>query len=159
MGANVIAIDVFDDKLVFAQECGAVATINSRAVADTVDAVREITKGGAHVSIDALGSPTTCFNSIKNLRRRGRHVQVGLMLGDHSTPQIPMAQVIGHELEIYGSHGMQAWRYDAMMAMIETGKIAPQKLVGRKISLADAIPALTAMDGSRDIGISVIDRF
>lgn len=159
VGANVIAIDVFDDKLAFARECGAVATINSRTVADTVEAVREITKGGAHVSIDALGSPTTCFNSIKNLRRRGRHVQVGLMLGDHSTPQIPMAQVIGHELEIYGSHGMQAWRYDAMMAMIETGKIAPQKLIGRKISLADAIPALTAMDGSRDIGISVIDRF
>lgn len=159
MGANVIAIDVFDDKLAFARECGAVATINSRAVADTVDAVREMTKGGAHVSIDALGSPTTCFNSIKNLRRRGRHVQVGLMLGDHATPQIPMAQVIGHELEIYGSHGMQAWRYEAMMAMIETGKIAPQKLIGRKIALAEAIPALTAMDGSRDIGISVIDRF
>lgn len=159
MGANVIAIDVFDDKLAFARDCGAVATINSRAVADTVEAVREITKGGAHVSIDALGSPTTCFNSIKNLRRRGRHVQVGLMLGDHATPQIPMAQVIGHELEIYGSHGMQAWRYDAMMAMIETGKIAPQKLIGRKIALAEAIPALTAMDGSRDIGISVIDRF
>ncbi len=39
------------------------------------------------------------------------------------TPQIPMAQVIGHELEIYGSHGMQAWRYDAMLAMLQTGKI------------------------------------
>ncbi len=40
------------------------------------------------------------------------------MLGEHATPQIPMAQVIGHELEIYGSHGMQAWRYDAMLSML-----------------------------------------
>jgi alcohol dehydrogenase len=65
---------------------GAVATVNAREVANVVEAVREITKGGAHVSIDALGHPTTCFNSIANLRRRGRHVQVGLMLGDHSRP-------------------------------------------------------------------------
>ncbi|MDP9838869.1 alcohol dehydrogenase [Neorhizobium huautlense] len=159
LGANVVAIDIFDDKLAFAKECGAVATVNSLEVADTVEAIREITGGGAHVSIDALGNPTTCFNSIKNLRRRGRHVQVGLMLGEHSTPSIPMAQVIGHELEIYGSHGMQAWRYDAMMAMISAGKIQPQKLIGKRVTLAEAVPALMAMDGSRDIGINVIDRF
>ena len=159
MGANVVAVDIFDDKLDFARECGAVATVNSSRVADTVEAVREITRGGAHVSIDALGHPATCFNSIRNLRRRGRHVQVGLMLGEHAAPKIPMAQVIGHELEIYGSHGMQAWRYDAMMAMIEAGKIKPQKLIGQKVTLEEAVPALTAMDSSRDIGISVIDRF
>jgi len=159
LGANVVAVDIFDDKLAFARECGAVATVNSLAVADTVEAIREITKGGAHVSIDALGNPTTSFNSISNLRRRGRHVQVGLMLGEHATAKIPMAQVIAHELEIYGSHGMQAWRYDAMMAMIETGKISPQKLIGNRVSLAEAVPILMAMDQSRDIGISVIDRF
>lgn len=159
LGANVVAVDIFDDKLAFAKECGAVATVNSLAVADTVEAIREITKGGAHVSIDALGNPTTSFNSIRNLRRRGRHVQVGLMLGEHATAKIPMAQVIAHELEIYGSHGMQAWRYDAMMAMIETGKISPQKLIGNRVTLAEAVPILMAMDQSRDIGISVIDRF
>lgn len=158
LGANVVAVDIFDDKLAFARECGAVATVNSSMVLDTVEAIREITKGGTHVSIDALGHPMTCFNSIKNLRRRGRHVQVGLMLGEQATPKIPMAQVIGHELEIYGSHGMQAWRYDAMLAMIESGKIKPQKLAGKKITLSEAIPALVAMDGSRDIGISVINR-
>ena len=89
--------------------------------------MREITNGGAHVSIDALGHPTTCFNSITNLRRRGRHVQVGLMLGDHATPQIPMAQVIGLELEIHGSHGMQACRYDAMLAMLVGRQDRPAK--------------------------------
>ncbi|TPW33461.1 zinc-dependent alcohol dehydrogenase family protein [Martelella alba] len=159
LGANVVAVDISDEKLAFAKECGAVAGVNSLKVADTVEAIRDITRGGAHVSIDALGSPATCFNSIQNLRRRGRHVQVGLMLGAQSTPKIPMAQVIGHELEIYGSHGMQAWRYDAMLDMIATGKVQPQKLIGRHISLDEAVPLLTAMDKSQDIGISVIDRF
>ena len=129
LGANPVAIDISEEKLAFARELGAVATINARAVADVAEAVREVTGGGAHASIDALGSPVTCFNSIKNLRRRGRHVQVGLMLGDHATPEIPMAQVIGHELEIYGSHGMQAWRYDAMLKMLETGKLQPERLL------------------------------
>lgn len=159
LGAQPIAIDISDEKLDFARKMGAVAAINARLVDDVAEAVREITGGGAHVSIDALGSPVTCFNSIKNLRRRGRHVQVGLMLGEHATPQIPMAQVIGHELEIYGSHGMQAWRYDAMLSMMETGVLKPEKLIGRHITLEDAVPALMAMDGATETGISVITQF
>ncbi|MGF6253329.1 zinc-dependent alcohol dehydrogenase family protein [Ensifer sp. LBL] len=159
LGAQPIAIDIAEDKLAFASKLGAVAVINGREVEDVAAAVKDITGGGAHVSIDALGNPVTCFNSIKNLRRRGRHVQVGLMLGDQATPQIPMAQVIGHELEIYGSHGMQAWRYDAMLAMIADGRLKPQQLIGREISLEEAIPALVAMDRATDLGISVITRF
>ncbi|MBQ0823750.1 zinc-dependent alcohol dehydrogenase family protein [Microvirga sp. HBU67558] len=159
MGADVIAIDLTDEKLAFARTMGAVATVNARDGKDVVGAVKEITKGGAHVSIDALGHPATCFNSIANLRRRGRHVQVGLMVGEHARAQVPMAQVIAHELEIYGSHGMQAFRYQDMMAMIRTGKLTPQQLVGRHIGLDEAPAALMAMDRFEGLGISVITRF
>ena len=124
-----------------------------------VEAVREITGGGAHVSIDALGHPVTCFNSISNLRRRGRHVQVGLMLDEHARPQIPMDKVIAHELRIMGSHGMQAFRYGAMMEMIAAGKLAPQKLVGKKISLEEAPSALMRMDRFEGVGVSVVTSF
>ncbi|MFB9948012.1 zinc-dependent alcohol dehydrogenase family protein [Rhizobium puerariae] len=159
LGANAIGIDLAEDKLALARQCGAVATIDASSVPDVVEAVREITMGGAHVSIDALGHPVTCFNSIKNLRRRGRHVQVGLMLGEHATPAIPMAQVIGHELEIYGSHGMQAWRYDAMLAMLKSGRMKPQQLISKRIGLEDAVSALMTMDRAETPGISVITTF
>ncbi|MGO4387321.1 zinc-dependent alcohol dehydrogenase family protein [Microvirga sp. 2YAF29] len=159
MGANVVAIDLTQEKLDFARQMGAVATINAGEVANVVEAVREITKGGANVSIDALGNPVTCFNSIANLRRRGRHVQVGLMLGDHARPAIPMDRVIAWELEILGSHGMQAFRYQAMMDMIETGKLSPHKLVGKRISLEEAPAALMNMDSFEGLGISVITQF
>lgn len=159
LGANVVAVDINENKLELARSMGARLTVNSTEVGDVVAAVRELTRGGAHVSIDALGHPATCFNSIANLRRRGRHVQVGLMLADHAAPSIPMAQVIGHELEIYGSHGMQAWRYDAMMEMILAGKLSPEKLIGGTISLSQAVPALVGMDGFADGGIQIIDRF
>ena len=158
-GAHVVAIDIADDKLDFARSLGAVATVNSRNVANVVEAVAEITSGGAHLSLDALGHPDTCFNSIANLRKRGRHVQVGLMLADHATPKVPMANVIANELEILGSHGMQAFRYQPMLAMIEAGRLKPDLLVGRRIALIEAPEALTSMDSFKGVGVTVVDRF
>jgi len=159
IGANVIAVDISEDKLDMARALGAVATINATRVDNVVQAVQEITKGGAHVSLDALGHPTTCFNSIGNLRKRGKHIQVGLMLGDHSTPAIPMSKVIANELEILGSHGMQAHRYDAMFAMMASGKLQPEKLIGRTINLAQSIDALMNMDKFEIAGVTVVTEF
>jgi alcohol dehydrogenase len=159
VGANVVGIDITEDKLALARELGATATVNSTHVADVPEAVMEITQGGAHVSIDALGHPATCFNSVANLRRRGKHVQVGLMLADHATPQVPMARIIGWELEILGSHGMQAHRYGAMLDMVQSGKLDPARLVGEQISLADAPQALMAMNTFQALGATVITRF
>lgn len=159
VGANVVAVDISAEKLQLARELGAVATVNATEVADVAEAVIEVTRGGAHVSLDALGHPTTCFNSISNLRKRGKHVQVGLMLADHSTPAIPMSKVIAHELEILGSHGMQAHRYGAMLDMIQTGKLSPEKLVGQRISLERSIEALTSMDEFQGVGVTVVTEF
>ena len=159
IGANVVAIDIDDEKLALASEFGAVMTINGANEKDVSGAVIDLTKGGAHVSLDALGHPTTCFNSIQNLRPRGKHVQVGLMLGDHTAPKVPMAKVIAKELEILGSHGMQSHRYGAMLDMISTGKLDPARLVGAKISLDDAPEALMDMNKFQAVGATVITKF
>lgn len=158
-GANVVAIDIAEDKLEFARSLGANAVINSKNVPNVVDSVMEITKGGAHVSIDALGNPTTCFNSIANLRKRGKHIQVGLMLGGHNHPVIPMDKVIARELEIYGSHGIQAYKYPLLFEMIQSGKVNPSKLIGRTISLEEGAVALTEMDSFSGTGVKVINCF
>lgn len=159
LGANVVAVDIAEDKLALAKSLGAAVTINARSVAGVPEAVMEVTGGGAHVSLDALGHPETCCNSILSLRRRGKHVQVGLMLGDHSTPAVPMSRIIAHELEILGSHGMQAHRYDVMMAMILSGKLKPELLVGQEISLEESIDALMTMDRFPGTGTTVVTRF
>lgn len=159
LGARVIAIDIDDQKLGKAAELGAELTINSRKVPDPVGAIRDGTGGGVHVSLDALGHPQTCFNSVANLRRRGRHVQVGLLLADQSRPALPMDTVIARELEIYGSHGMAAHSYPAMLGMIEAGQLEPQQLIGQRISLEESIDALVNMDGFSGTGVTVIDRF
>jgi alcohol dehydrogenase len=159
VGANVVAVDLTDQKLDLARQLGAVAAVNATDTRDVAAAIRDLTGGGAHVSVDALGHPATCVNSIRSLRRRGRHIQVGLMLGDHARPPVPMDRVIAYELEILGSHGMQAFRYQAMLDMIGTGKLAPQQLIGSRIGLDEAPLALTRMDRFDGTGIAVVTRF
>jgi len=159
LGANVVAIDITDEKLELARSIGAVAVINATTSENVVEDVVEITQSGAHLSIDALGSPVTCFNSIDNLRKRGKHVQVGLMLADHCHPAIPMDKVIANELEIFGSHGIQAYKYSALLDMIQSGKLSPEKLIGKTISLAESGEELSKMNHFAGTGVTVINEF
>ena len=108
-------------------------------------------------ALDALGSTTTSLNSIGGLRKRGRHVQVGLMVAGDARPAIPMDLVISRELEIRGSHGMAAHDYGAMLARISDGSLRPGRLVGRTIGLDEAPAALAAMDQPSAVaGMTVI---
>ncbi len=159
LGANVIAIDINPEQLKLAIALGAMATINASEVDKPVEAIRQLSQGGVQVSIDALGSQETCFNSISNLRKRGKHIQVGLMVGDHRHPAIPMDRVVAHELEILGSHGMQAYEYPRMLDMIKKGLLKPDKLIGRTIGLEEAISALPKMNTYQGAGVTIIDQF
>lgn len=158
MGAQVIAIDIDDKKLEFAKMVGAHHTINANK-SEVVTAVKELSNGGVHLSVDALGSKITCFNSVANLRKRGKHIQVGLLAGDDYLPQIPMHLVVSNELEIIGSHGMQAHAYPEMMEMIRTEKLQPAKLIGSLISLEEGAKILPKMNDFQGIGVQVINRF
>jgi alcohol dehydrogenase len=158
-GAQVIAIDVSDAALKMASAVGATAVIDANCVQSVVDAVKDIANGGVHLSIDALGSSVTCHNSIANLRKRGRHVQVGLLAGADYRPSVAMELVIANELEIVGSHGMQAHAYGRMLQMILEGKLKPQDLVGQTVDLEQAAAALSDPAALQVGGVTVIDRF
>jgi alcohol dehydrogenase len=155
-GANVIAVDIADDKLEFAKSIGAVATVNAKNVTSVSDAIRDISHGGAHVSLDALGSSKTAFNSASCLRRRGKHIQVGLMLAEDSHASLPMDVVVEWELEILGSHGIQAFKYPGLFELIRTGKLAPQKLIGKTVTLEEACVELPNLNSFTGLGVKVI---
>ena len=146
LGARVIAVDVAPVALDRARELGAAEVIvaGRGQVGDPAAAIQDLTGGGAHVSVDTLGSPATAANSVRCLRRRGRHVQVGLLLGPDAAAPLPMDLVIARELEIYGSHGMAAADYPAMLALIADQTLRPERLIGQVIGLAGAGAALAA---------------
>ncbi|MEE1753706.1 zinc-dependent alcohol dehydrogenase family protein [Streptomyces sp. SP18CS02] len=167
-GARVVAVDVSPGALELARRFGAAECVDASASpassagagaapgSGTAAAVRELTGGGAHLSIDALGSPATCAASVESLRRRGRHVQVGLLPAAAGDPVVPMARVIALELEILGSHGMAAHAYGPMMEMASSGVLRPDLLVTALISLDEAPAALAAMGTSPGAGVTVI---
>ena len=143
LDARVVAVDPSRAALARATELGAEVTM---AVTDPVAAVHNITGGGAHSSVDAVGSATTALCSIRSLRARGRHVQIGLMLGGDEPAPLPWDLVVAKELEVLGSHGMAASEYPAMLAMIADGRLQPQRLIGSVIDLERAGEVLMSMD-------------
>lgn len=158
-GSRIIAVDIDTDRLATAAALGAEVCLDAGAEADIVAAVRDASNGGVHLGIDALGSAATCRNSIRSLRKRGRHVQVGLLTGSDHAPALPMDRVIAHELEILGSHGMAAFRFEAVFDLLKRGGLDPGRLVDRRVDLTDGIAALCSEAAFRGPGVMIIDRF
>jgi len=156
LGGRVVAVDVAAAALALASDLGAEQVIDASKDADPAATITAMTGGGAHISIDALGSPATAVNSVRCLRRRGRHVQVGLLLGQESRPPIPMDLVIARELQIFGSHGMPACDYPAMLALVANQKLRPDLLITRQIGLNQAPAALATMDHATSAGMTIV---
>ncbi len=156
-GARVIAVDISAGALSFARDLGAEVTIDAGAVSDVAGSIIGATGGGAHVSMDALGSADTCVGSVSCLRPRGRHVQVGVLPPAQGRPLVPMDRVMSLELEVIGSHGMAARHYLEMLALVSAGRLDPLALVTRQLPLEEAGDALRQV-GSQP-GIAVITSF
>ncbi|CAN5258870.1 zinc-dependent alcohol dehydrogenase family protein [soil metagenome] len=155
-GAQVVAVDVSAGALELASSCGATAVVDAGGQ-DVVQTVLELTGGGAALSLDALGSATTCVDSVRSLRARGRHVQVGLLPPAQEQPVVPMQQVIGLELELLGSHGMAAHAYPELLALVGAGRLRPDLLVRREIGLDEAAAAMEQV--GRAPGVTVLTSF
>ncbi|BBB02169.1 putative alcohol dehydrogenase [Actinacidiphila reveromycinica] len=154
-GARVVAVDPSPQALRLAAEFGAAACLVPGPTAEaTAEAVREATGGGAHVSLDALGSAVTCAASVAGLRARGRHVQVGLLAA--GAVEVPMGRVLALELELLGSHGMAAHAYPEMLRQVSAGVLRPELLVRSVIGLSEAPAAMAAMSEGSPTGITVI---
>src|SRR5690606_7587324 len=107
-----------------------------------------------------LGITDTFRNSIRSLRKFGRHVQVGMPLGSHATVPLPLLELVySRQIAISGSRGMPAAHFPPLLAMVEAGSLDLTSLIRRRIDLEEAGAALAALDSYSGAGITVIDRF
>lgn len=160
IGAQILAVDVNEDALALARSLGATKTLNAATSRNVAEDVRALTDGGAHVSIDALGITATFHNSIRGLRKLGRHVQIGMPLDEHAMPPIPLLETVySRQISIMGTRGIAASRFPALLGMIAAGRLDPAHLVTRRITLQESSEALAAMDFYKGAGVTVIDRF
>jgi alcohol dehydrogenase len=160
LGANVIGVDLMEEKLEKAESLGAVDTVNAEEVEDPAKEVRDMTDGGADVSVDALGIATTCQNAVNSLGKGGRHVQIGLTTSEEEgMVPLPTDEFVAKEIEFVGSLGLQPSRYPEMLNMIEAGKIDPTELVSETIDIHHIPDRLEAMTDFGTMGIPVCNDF
>lgn len=159
LGANVIGVDVNPANLALAKAMGAHHTIDTRGCSGP-EAVMEITRGGAHVAVDALGIAETCISGLNSLRKGGRHVQVGLTTKKEAGfISLPVDMIVYRELKLLGSLGMPAYGFDAMMPMVARGQLTPGKMVTREIGLADVVDVFEGMSKAASVGAHVVTNF
>lgn len=158
LGARVVVVDIVDEKLAHAKGLGADAAVNARD-GNTVEAIKDITGGGAHVSIEALGIPATTNASLECLRPLGRHVQVGMPVGETAFMDINMSAVYLGNLSVYGSRGMPSRAYPPLFSLIESGAVDLSPLIAREIPLSGASAELFAFNGPTPPGVAVITDF
>lgn len=157
IGAHVVVVDVVREKLDHALGLGIDAAV--MAGEDTAKRIREITGGGAHVSVEALGIPATVNASLGCLRPLGRHVQVGMPVGHTARMEVDMSAVYQGNLAVFGTRGMPAWRYPSLLSLITSGKVDMSPMIAREVRLSDVSAELAAFDGPTAPGVAVVTDF
>lgn len=158
LGARVIVVDIVPEKLHHALSLGAEHALDARE-GDVGPRIMELTGGGAHVSVEALGIAATANNALHSLRPLGRYVQVGLPTGHTARMEIDVNAIYMRQLAVYGTRGMPAWRYPTLLSLIETGAVDVSPIVARTVPLSRATEELQAFDGPTPPGVAVIDDF
>jgi propanol-preferring alcohol dehydrogenase len=159
LGATVIGVDVNPANLELARRMGATFVVDSRNT-NPVEAVMEITRGGAHVAVDALGIAETCLNGIMSLRKDGRHLQIGITTKKEAGYiNIPIDLMVFKELKLIGSLGMAPHRFSSMIPMIATGHLSPGKMVSKEISLSEVGAVFEDMTRSANTGTFIVTQF
>ena len=157
LGAQVVVVDVVAEKLEHATRLGADAAVDA-SKENVAEAIRDITKGGAQVSIEALGIAQTTNASVDCLATLGRHVHVGMPSGD-GMMELNIRAIYMKQLSFYGTRGMPSWKYPRLLDMIERGAVDLSPMVAREIPLSQASAELRAMLGPTSPGTAVITDF
>jgi alcohol dehydrogenase len=162
LGANVVAVDLAEEKLEKAEELGADETIDVTETDDVPAAVKAYTPSdrGVEVSVDALGIAETCRNSVQSLCKGGQNLQIGLTTSEEEGEvSLPVDTIVMEEREFIGSVGMPPHEYEEIFSMMERGKIDPGKIVSETVPLEEVPDVIASMDDFDTVGIPVCDEF
>ncbi|MBY6680362.1 alcohol dehydrogenase catalytic domain-containing protein [Rhodococcus sp. BP-316] len=132
-GAEVTAVDRSTSALNLARRLGAARTVQT-----PVDDM--------HVALECSGHAGLADEAIRGLRRRGRHVQIGLLPGGG---HVSMDVVIAREIDVLGSHGLAAHEYPELLRTLPHAAV--ESMIGGRRRFEDAQLALDALGESAGV--------
>jgi alcohol dehydrogenase, propanol-preferring len=151
-GANIIAMDLDDQKLDVAKKNGANIAINSKKE-DPVKAIMELTDNlGADAVLDFVNASATVETDMKFLRRRARLVLVGLFGGELKLGLVSMPT---RSYRIIGSYTGTIKDLIELVSLAKRGVIKP--VIGGHFKLDQATEALTMLTKGKIIGRGIIN--
>ncbi|HJT50121.1 MAG TPA: alcohol dehydrogenase [Nitrososphaeraceae archaeon] len=151
-GANIIAMDLDDNKLNVAKKNGADNIINSKKE-DPIKAIMELTdKMGADAVIDFVNASKTVETDMQLLRRRAKLVLVGLFGGELKLNLVSMPT---RAYKIIGSYTGSITEMVELVSLAKRGVIKP--VVSERFRLNQATEALTMLKDGKIIGRGVIN--
>lgn len=154
--AEVIAVDIRDEKLAAAKELGATQGVNA-AREDAAARVRELTEGrGVDVAFEALGRPETVLTAFNAVADGGRVVVVGLAPGT-ATANIEITRLVRRSVTVKGSYGARM-RADVpeLIRLVARGELAISPLITRRYPLDQVAEAYAALDRGEVTGRAIV---
>lgn len=138
---TIIAVDLVDKKLEFAQQFGATHTVNPSTDGDAVAKVKELTGGlGADYGFEVIGLGETMVQTYMSIRKGGTAVMIGVPKFD-ATATFPAATMWMEEKSILGSaYGSGAPKNDipALIKLYERGRLKLDELITQTYSIDEA---------------------
>lgn len=155
--AQIIAVDILDEKLEMARRLGATHTVNG-ARENAVAAVRELTGGsGVDVAFEALGRAETFIQASEVLRDGGRMVAIGIAPGTTTAP-LEITRLVRRSQRVIGSYGART-RTDMpqVLELAARGVFRPEDVVTRRYRLEDVDDAYSALARGEIAGRAIIE--
>lgn len=154
--AEIIAVDVRDEKLEAARNLGATQVVNA-ATGDPVAQVNVLTGGkGVDVAIEALGRPETVTNAFLMTRDGGRVTVIGIAAGQ-ATANIEITRLVRRGIRLSGSYGGRV-RTDMpdILRLASTGAISVSQPITRRYRLEQADEGYQALNRQEIIGRAIV---
>lgn len=142
---KIIAVDVDDEKLACAKECGATFTVNS-IKEDAVAKVLEYTdKKGVTLSIDMSGAPIAQHNAIMVTGKMGRVVFLGISHARLNLSEAAVENILRYQLAVLGSWNsfsdpFPGFEWTEAAKLMGEKKLNPDLVITQRLPLED-IPA------------------
>lgn len=133
---TVIAVDLFEQKLVLARELGATHAFNA-ADPDIIGKIREATRGGVDVALEFAGSVKALETAYMITRRGGSTVTAGLPHPKSIFSLSPLS-LVAEERTLKGSYlgsGVPSRDIPRFLGLYSRGKLPVDKLLTHRISL------------------------
>jgi alcohol dehydrogenase len=134
--AEIVAVDLSDEKLALARELGATLTVNARDT-DMVANVRDLTSGGVDFAFEMAGSVQALEAAYRMTRRGGTTVSAGLPNPNHRW-ELQAVNMVAEERTIKGSYigsAVPARDIPRYISLYKKGKLPINRLMGERLTL------------------------